>query len=176
MKHVYLVVLSAAVFLGCEKDPGTAGTGTGQTGHRQSLVLPDVSELNAGTTVLNTHQGLEGRSTLTPIAGTYVQLGSDVTMETKPVYPRFASTGAGDYVMFYHYGNSSTWAGNECEMLRSDDLVNWKNYRKLFTATPITDCMGQSNKRGYAGAHPLLLKNGNLFHQRLWGYLKYFQQ
>ena len=70
MKHVYLVVLSAAVLLGCEKDPGTAGTGTGQTGHRQSLVLPDVSELNAGTTVLNTHQGLEGRSTLTPIAGT----------------------------------------------------------------------------------------------------------
>lgn len=163
MKRNLLIVIMLAAFVpGCEKDPGTGGSQGNEGGRRQSLTLLEISELNAGEQSVNSHSGMMSRSTLTSIAGTYVQLGSDVTGETMPVYPRFTATDAGDYLMFYHYGNSSTWAGNECEVLRSSDLKNWGNYKKVFSVYPITDCTGASNKRAYAGAHPLLLRDGTI--------------
>ena len=86
----------AAFVPGCEKDPGTGGSQGNEGGRRQSLTLLEISELNAGEQSVNSHSGMMSRSTLTPIAGTYVQLGSDVTGETMPVYPRFTVTDAGD--------------------------------------------------------------------------------
>lgn len=164
MKGKILISIALMAMVGsCGKDNGPSGNNGGETGGRQqTLTLTDISELNSGTAELNSHAGLTSRSNLNPIAGTYVRLESDVTNETKPVYPRFTKTAAGDYLMFYHYGNSSTWAGNECEMLRSPDLISWNNYKKIMSATPFTDCAGQSNKRVYAGPHPLLLPNGDI--------------
>lgn len=160
-KFIFFLLLSVIFLPGCDKHQA-GGDDDKPVGKRQTLQFTPIEELNAGEAKLNSHAGLTGRSTLSPIADTYVQLGKDVTNEDKPVYPRFAKTGSGDYMMFYHYGNESTWAGNECEYLRSNDLVSWTNYKKLFPVYAITDCTGKSNKRGYAGPHPLLLANGDL--------------
>lgn len=150
------------LLLACEKQPGGESGNKPDGGRRQTLTLTDIKDLNNIGGEPADHRAYISRSILTPIAGTYVQLASNVTNEEKPIYPRFTRTGDGKYVMFYHGGNASTWAGNECEYLISDDMISWGNYKKLFTATAITDCEGKANKRGYAGPHPLLLANGEI--------------
>lgn len=156
------MIIPTLLLLACEKQPGGDDGKHDQGGKRQTLTLTDIKELNNIGGEAASHRDYVGRSSLTPIAGTYVQLSSNVTNEEKPIYPRFARTGDGRFVMFYHGGNSSTWAGNECEYLLSEDLVSWGSYKKLFPAIPITDCDGKANKRGYAGPHPLQLANGEL--------------
>lgn len=156
------LILTAVLLLSCSKDPAEEGSGSSiQTGTRQTLNIVSIDDVNRGTATVNSHADLLGRSVLTPIAGTYVQLGQSVTNEEKPVYPRFIKTDAGDYLMFYHYG-TTTWAGNECEYMRSPDLVNWTWEKKLFSVYEMTDCAGKSNKRAYAGANMVKLANGDI--------------
>lgn len=156
------LILTAALLLGCSKEPSGGGGGSStQTGTRQTLDIVSIDEVNKGNSPVNSHKDFLDRSVLTPIAGTYVQLDKSVTNEDKPIYPRFIRTDAGDYLMFYHYGTTS-WAGNECEYMRSPDLVNWTWEKKLFSVYPITDCTGKSNKRAYAGANMIKLSNGDI--------------
>ena len=164
-KLIQIMAFSLALLAasGCEKNPGK-GSGEPVTpgGRRQTLTLTPIKELNGVAGAVNSHSMTALKSVLTPVAGTYVQLGEGVLQESKPIYPRFVKTDAGDYLMFYHGGNASTWAGNECSYARSSDLVNWKFEKKLFPVHQITDCTGSSNRRGYAGAHPLKLGDGRI--------------
>lgn len=93
-------------------------------------------EMNAWGHTENSHAGAYGRSNLTMIGGTYVQVPEEqlglISGNTGAVYPRFIKTSRGDWLMFYHYGNSTTWAGNYCSYLRSPDLKNWTFEQKLF--------------------------------------------
>lgn len=156
------LTFAAILLLSCTKEPTGGGSGSpAQTGQRQTLDIASIEEVNLGESKINSHEDMLGQSVLTPIAGTYVQLNQSVTHEEKPIYPRFIKTDAGDYLMFYHYGTTS-WAGNECEYMRSPDLVNWTWEKKLFEVFPITDCMGKSNKRAYAGANMVKLANGDI--------------
>ena len=127
----------------------------------KTLTIMSALDMNKGTAELNSHVKTLDRSTLSPIGGTYVKLSESTTKESKPVYPRLIKTDAGDYLMFYHYGTTS-WAGNECEYMRSTDLVNWTWEKKLFSVFAITDCAGKANKRAYAGANMVKLANGDI--------------
>lgn len=163
MKHIHtLILICALATLSCQKAPQNQGGKKPETGQRRSLTLTPIQQLNQIRTELNSHAGLTSRSVLSPIAGTYIELDKSVTREDKALYPRFVRTGAGDYLMYYHYGNSTSNAGNECEYLRSTDLVNWTWEKKPFAAYSFTDCTGASNKRGYAGAHLIRLQDGRL--------------
>ena len=165
LKLLISFVFLSLLAISCEKQPEgkkEGGNGGKQEGRRQELTLTPVNELNAGTAQVNSHASLIGSSHLTPVAGTYVRLDNSMVVEEKPIYPRFTRTAAGDYLMFYHGGNASTWAGNECSYARSADLVDWTFEKKFMAATAMTDCTGASNKRGYAGPHPLLLPNGDI--------------
>ena len=164
MKKTFIgcLTLAAILLFACSKEQGGEGGGSStQTGKRQTLTIATIDDVNQGQSEINSHESLLTRSTLSPIAGTYVQLDKSVTNEDKPIYPRFIKTDAGDYLMFYHYGTTS-WAGNECEYMRSSDLVNWKWEKKLFSVFAITDCEGKSNKRAYAGANMVKLANGDI--------------
>ena len=164
MKKTFIgcLTLTAILLFACSKEQGGEGGGSStQTGKRQTLTIATIDDVNQGKSEINSHKDLLSTSILTPIAGTYVQLDESVTHEEKPVYPRFIKTDAGDYLMFYHYGTTS-WAGNECEYMRSTDLVNWTWEKKLFSVFAITDCEGKSNKRAYAGANMVKLANGDI--------------
>ena len=157
-----LVILMTSV--SCSKDnPGGGGSypSGGDNGESKTLVFTPIEKLNSGDVVAGSHAGLTKRSTLSPIAGTYIQLAESVTMRDNPVYARFSKTSNGDYLLFYHNKDGS-WAGNACDYMRSPDLINWTWEKQLFSVYSITDCTGKANKRGFAGAHPLLLKDGRL--------------
>lgn len=156
------LILTAVLLLGCSKEPKGEGSGSStQTGKRQTLEIATIDDVNQGAPEINSHEKITSKSVLSPIAGTYVKLDQSVTHEEKPIYPRFIKTDAGDYLMFYHYGTTS-WAGNECEYMRSPDMVNWTWEKKLFNVFEITDCAGKSNKRAYAGANMVKLANGDI--------------
>ena len=133
----------------------------------ETLEIMSAPDMNRGTAVLNSHAELLDRSILSPIGGTYVKLDESVTKEAKPVYPRFIRTDDGDFLMFYHAGvttssGGTSWAGNECQYMRSSDLVNWTWEKKLFSAYSMTDCTGKANKRVYAGANMVRLSGGDI--------------
>lgn len=133
----------------------------------ETLTIMSALDMNKGTAELNSHVKTLDRSTLSPIGGTYVKLSESTTKESKPVYPRLIKTDAGDYLMFYHAGvttssGGTSWAGNECQYMRSTDLVNWTWEKKLFSVFAITDCEGKANKRAYAGANMIKLANGDI--------------
>ena len=164
MKKTFIgcLAIAAILLLSCSKEQTGGGSGSpAQTGKRQTLDIVSIENVNLGVAEINSHADMLAQSVLTPIAGTYVQLDQSITHEEKPIYPRFIKTDAGDYLMFYHYGTTS-WAGNECEYMRSPDLINWTWEKKLFEVFPITDCMGKSNKRAYAGANMVKLANGDI--------------
>lgn len=158
-----LSLVCVLLLAGCKKDNGKGGgQSTVPSGKRQTLVLASIDELNQAEVQANSHRQWIQRSILSPVAGTYIQLDKGVLQEEMPIYPRFIKTDDGDYLMFFHGGNSSTWAGNECSYARSKDLINWTFEKKLFAAKDMIDCTGASNRRGYAGANLLKLKDGSI--------------
>ena len=140
-----------------EADP-LANKSTAKSG---TVKITPISELGSVESQENSHAGMISRSHLSFLPSTYVILGEDVTGEL-PVYPRFVRTADGDWLMFYHQGNSYTFAGNECSYLRSPDLINWSRESKLFPAYNTVDQFGNDNIRMYAGAFPVLLPNGDI--------------
>lgn len=150
------------LLLSCQQKAKPGPVKPQDKGQRRTLVLSPITELNQASTELNTHKGLMSRSILSPIAGTYLQLDKSVTTVDRPIYPRFVKAGNGDYLLFFHAGNEKTDAGNECEYLRSKDMLNWSWEKKPFAAYSMTDCTGAANKRGYAGANVIKLKDGRL--------------
>ena len=133
----------------------------------ETLTIMSALEMNKGESEINSHADMLDRSVLSPIGGTEIKLGESVTKDSRPVYPRFIRTDAGDHLLFYHTGvttssGGTSWAGNECQYLRSADLINWTWEKKLLSAYAITDCAGKSNKRVYAGANMAKLANGNI--------------
>ena len=130
---------------------------------KRSLTFTSIDHLNQ-TGPVNSHDGLTGSSVLTPVAGTEVNISQEIaTGGPQPQYPRFAKTNLGNYILFYHpSGNGVSAAGNKSCLLRSDNLIDWTYAGTPFPNYTFIDCAGESNTRGYAGAHPLLLPNGDL--------------
>lgn len=146
---------------------GKEGSGSGKEETRTGEIHT-WAQMNDYTPVINSHAGSVSRSCITQIGGTYVQVPGELLMATESntgvCYPRFVKTGAGDYLMFYHYGSSDTWAGSYCSYARSEDLINWKFEKRLFAAKS-----GQSSKhdgkpftRLYAGADLCTLPDGRI--------------
>ena len=130
---------------------------------KRNLNFTSIDLLNqAGS--LNSHASVTGTSVLTPIAGTEVTVSQDIaTGGPQPQYPRLAKTSSGSYILFYHpSGNGVSASGNKSCVLRSDNLTDWSYAGNPFPNYSFTDCAGEANTRGYAGAHPLLLPNGDL--------------
>lgn len=130
-------------------------------------------EMNAWGHTENSHADAYSRSNLTMIGGTYVQVPEDrlgmISGNIGVVYPRFIQTSRGDWLMFYHYGNSSTWAGNYCSYLRSPDLKNWTFEKKLFAVKNnqmsdyyASETLPQKFSRYYAGADLCTLPDGRI--------------
>ena len=102
-------------------------------------------------------------SVLTFVGDSWILAGRDATQMDMPIYPRFIKTTDGRYLMFFHAGNASSWAGEYCAYAQSSDLVNWSFCRQIF---PINrNVQGHYDNvitRYYAGAHPLRLADGRL--------------
>lgn len=133
----------------------------------ETLTIMSALEMNKGESEINSHVQMLDRSVLSSIGGTEIKLDESTTQDSRPVYPRFIRTDAGDHLLFYHTGvttssGGTSWAGNECQYLRSADLISWTWEKKLLSAYAITDCAGKSNKRVYAGANMAKLANGNI--------------
>ena len=142
---------------GQNQDP-LANTSKSQAGNVEIMPL---SELGTGEGKENSHVGMISRSRLSFLRSTYVLLEESIT-GALPVYPRFVRTTDDEWLMFYHQGNSYTFAGNECSYMRSKDLINWTFESKLFPAYDTFDQNGSPNIRMYAGAFPVLLSNGDI--------------
>lgn len=127
-----------------------------------TLKITPIAELNQRETAINSHKGATERSSLMRDYRSYtdfegVSLGGDY-----PVYPRLTRARNGRYILVYHQGNSSTWAGNRTFMLSSDDLVNWRSHGLFNDYESITDDFGYANTRAYAGPNILTLSNGDI--------------
>ncbi|MBO4446954.1 MAG: exo-alpha-sialidase [Bacteroidales bacterium] len=130
-------------------------------------------DMNTEEHAENSHASAFSRSNITMIGGTYVQIPHGqmglISGNTGVVYPRFIKTSENNWLMFYHYGNSSTWAGNYCSYMRSSDLVNWTFEKKLFNfksnqTSPYynTEDLSKTYTRGYAGADLCTLPDGRI--------------
>ena len=106
------------------------------SGEESTPILHTWKDMEAASPVLNSHASAYQRSCLTLIGETSVQpdttLYQFINGHVGVCYPRFIEDGNGGWLMFYHYGNTSTWAGNYSFFLRSKDLKNWTFGQKLF--------------------------------------------
>ena len=164
MRHL-LPIIALCLLAACTKSAGTKEEGGDGSGGIHTW-----RELGQYEPVLNSHAGVTSHSNLTLIGGTYVQIPAEDLMmvegELGVVYPRFVKTGAGDYLMFYHYGNTKaeTWAGFYCSYARSADLVGWKYEQKLFKMQggQTSRIDGKTFTRYYAGADLCALPDGRI--------------
>lgn len=126
------------------------------------LGITPIGELNQSASIINSHKDAIERSSVNLDYRSYLALEPGITGGNYPVYPRMTRTNEGRYLLFYHIGNSSTWAGNQNFLLISDDLKNW-TYKGVFnTYKYIKDDFGYDNKRAFAGANVLRLSNGDI--------------
>ena len=145
------------------RDPSGGGDEQqGEVPASTQLNIVPIWQLNQGKEVINSHKGATGRSHLMRDLRSYtafegVPLGGDY-----PIYPRITRAKNGKYILVYHQGNSSTWAGDQTYMLSSDDLATWRSHGMFNGKVAITDDFGYSNSRGYAGPNILTLSNGDI--------------
>lgn len=132
-------------------------------GPPKAVVTP-FARLNAGGHDAASHAGATQRSVLTFIGGSYVQTPRSATDLDMPVYPRFIKTTDGRWLMFYHNGTTSTWAGSACYYAESTDMLEWTNPRSIFAYQRSVQSpdYGDVINRAYAGAHPVRLADGRL--------------
>ena len=151
-KGLFVAVLFCLPLWSCHHQPGPDGGASGITPYN---LLNEGEDPDAPR---NTEA-----SVLTYVGDSYVQLPQEVTEMEMPIYPRFIKTSDGRYLMFYHAGNTDSWAGTNCAIAESPDLKNWKFVRQIF---PIQrNVQGHYDNlitRYYAGAHPLRLADGRL--------------
>jgi len=160
MSRTFLITALLLTLMSCNPD----GSQSGASG----LQVHTYDQMNMETDGLNSHAGVTGRSSLAFIGGTYVRLGksdtpSEGANDVGVVYPRFVKTSQGDWLMFYHYVNTSTPAGNKCAYMRSADLQNWTFEKMLFSPVTFTSKEdGKEYTRVYAGADLLSLPDGRI--------------
>lgn len=162
MSRITILTVLLMIFMSCNPD----GPHRGASG----LQVHTYDQMNSEIDALNSHAGQTGRSSLAFIGDTYVRLGKAETignLETKDVgvcYPRFVKTEQGDWLMFFHYINKTTPAGNKCSFVRSHNLIDWTFEKMLFA--PVTGCRsevyGDEFTRVYAGVDCLLLPDGRI--------------
>lgn len=152
-RALFLAAVCCCLFCCCNHQPDSdGGVASGITHY---------SLLNEGEDPSAPHN--TAVSVLTYVGDSYVQLPQTVTEMEMPIYPRFIKTTDGRYLMFYHAGNTDSWAGTNCAIAESSDLKNWKFVRQIF---PIQrNVQGHYDNiitRYYAGAHPVRLADGRL--------------
>lgn len=138
--------------------------------------IPEVHtwrQMNAGPVSENSHASASARSSLARIGGTLVEIPQEeyqyIDGHIGVCYPRFIQTADGEWLMFYHFGNTSTWAGNYSYYMRSPDLLDWTFERKLFaiknnqqSASYDTEDLPKKFQRAYAGADLCNLPDGRI--------------
>ena len=133
------------------------------------LLVHTYDQMNVDAGDVNSHAGQTKRSSLAFIGDTYVDLGV-AQMGGRPAdndvgvcYPRFVKTGQGDWLMFFHYINKATAAGNKCSYMRSSNLRDWTFEQMLFAPVKCTSAEnGKEFTRVYAGVDCLLLPDGRV--------------
>ena len=161
MIRTNILTILLMIFVSCNPDGPQAGD--------SGVQVHTYSQMNVETDALNSHAGQTGRSSLAFIGDSYVRLGVNET-GGKPAdndvgvcYPRFVKTTQGDWLMFFHYVNKSTPAGNKCSYMRSRNLTDWNFEQMLFAPVKYTSAEdGKECTRVYAGADCLLLPDGRI--------------
>ncbi len=173
-KLCFVAVLMATAVISCggEKShspyPGRTPSGGGDGGEQgeipESSVLniTPIGELNQAPGAINSHAGATTRSHLMGDFRSYVTLNADMTGGDYPIYPRITRARNGKYIMMYHQGNSSTWAGDRTFITTSDDRKEWTRGVLFNKNVAITDDFGYANTRGYAGPNLITLSNGDI--------------
>lgn len=113
----------------------------------------------------SSHAGESGRSTLTPIGGTYQTLDKTVTGTDMPIFPSFVKSGEG-YIMFYHKGYKGeveSWSGVRGAWAASPDGINWTYKGELFPIREnVAGHYGNTIRVFYSGPYGVRLANGNI--------------
>ena len=110
-QSLLLLTLSAVSAVACTKTPSESGGVTDKTAkvHR-------ISDFNKEDEGLDSHMGVEGRSTLEPIYEYQQVIPTALLGCTKPIYPRVKKCADGSYIMLYQqdqvafYGNYAEFA------------------------------------------------------------------
>lgn len=151
-----------------------------------SLTLAPIDSLNAGGHTPDSHTGLTGRSTLTAIYDSYVQLSASdchVSGDSFALYPRMTRANNGTYILFYHQKNGSSTSGNQCYYMTSPDMKNWTFRQELFKEYKFVDPeYGPSDPvyKAFAGADVTTLQDGTILvaasyrHKRNFRYKREF--
>ena len=171
---LFALLFAAAVIASCGGEkahapyPGRTPSGDGEGGQQgevpesSTLSITPIGELNQGTGTINSHKGATSRSYLMADYRSYVTLDANMTGGDYPVYPRMTRARDGKYILMFHQGNSSTWAGDKTYISTSNDLKEWTRGVLFNNPTPITDDFGNANTRGYAGPNLITLDNGDI--------------
>lgn len=140
-------------------------------------------EMNDGDSGINSHSSVCNRSKLTFIGSSFRRLGEDIIEYDKEnkigvVYPRFIQNSAGEYLMFFHYGVETSWAGNTVAYLKSKNLLDWSFGGCILSPTRMISEDGVTSIiRCYAGPDVVKLQNGDLLlvaaTRRLSDYLRH---
>ena len=130
-------------------------------------------DMESASPVTDSHASAYQRSCLTMIGETSnlpdTLLYQYASGHTGVCYPRFIKAGENKWLMFYHYGNEQTWAGNYSYFLTSPNLTDWSFGKKLFALknsqhSPYYDSaeLPETYRRAYAGTDLCRLPDGRI--------------
>ena len=142
-------------------------------GEMSSPVVHTWKDMEEAAPVTDSHASAYGRSCLTMIGETSnlpdTLLYQYASGHTGVCYPRFIKAGDNKWLMFYHYGNEQTWAGNYSYFLTSPNLTDWSFGSKLFALknnqhSPYYDSteLPETYRRAYAGTDLCRLPDGRI--------------
>lgn len=148
-----LLSLTALSALACQKTPPQSGGNADKTAkiHR-------IDDFNRKDEGLDSHKGVEGRSTLEPIYEYQQVIPTSVLGCTKPIYPRVKKCADGSYIMLYQQDQ----VASTIYYTKSDDLINWTSGRRLFTPYDVTTTAGNTDNRRFSSADAAVLSNGDI--------------
>lgn len=142
-------------------------------GEMSSPVVHTWKDMEEAAPVTDSHASAYERSCLTMIGETSnlpdTLLYQYASGHTGVCYPRFIKAGDNKWLMFYHYGNEQTWAGNYSYFLTSPNLTDWSFGSKLFALknnqhSPYYDSteLPETYRRAYAGTDLCRLPDGRI--------------
>lgn len=152
-QSLLFLTLSAVSAVACAKTPSETGGVTDNTAkvHR-------ISDFNKEDEGLDSHRGVEGRSTLEPVYEYQQVIPTALLGCTKPIYPRVKKCADGSYIMLYQQDQIAS----TIYYTKSDDLLSWTQGRRLFTPYDVTTTAGTTDNRRFSSADAAVLSNGDI--------------
>lgn len=164
-RHIITSLVALAICFGtvsCNHSGEGTGPTTGDESQSQPLKLTPIGELNSGESPVNSHAQDIGRSQLRLNRRSYVEVGKEVSSIEWPNYARINKLSDGSYMLFCQQATELNPNGFDTFYLTSPDLVNWSRAEFLFERHPVTNSLGNADKRLFTNANAIVLSNGDV--------------